>query len=68
MLDGDDVGDFAIIFMPTTIPGLVAWLIVLGILAAVVYNNQEECAQHECPNGAPAELLDNRCLCVEEAP
>lgn len=68
MIDADDLTDFAIIFWPTTITGFSLWMMVLIILGFIVVGNMNECAAKTCPDGEPAQLLDNRCLCVKEVP
>lgn len=65
MFDGDDLGDLALIFFPTSLVGLFFWLIMICIGLFVVSINKDECAQLACKNGQHAQLLDNRCLCVE---
>jgi len=66
MIDGDDVGFFAALFMPTSPFGFIIWVIVIVVMLFMVFDNENECEAMSCPNGGHAELLDNRCLCVEQ--
>lgn len=67
MLDGDDLGFLALIFMPNTVPGFIAWVAMLITVGLLVMSNMHECAEMHCDNGSQAELLDGQCLCVEAA-
>ncbi len=67
MIDVDDIGIFAMIFSPRTIPGFCLWVIGLIVLGVIVYNNANDCEQLQCKNGTTPRLMDGACLCVEAA-
>lgn len=52
MLDGDDAGFFAALFMPNTLVGFVFWVIAIVVMLFIVLGNEKECETMTCPNGA----------------
>lgn len=67
MLDGNDIDFVILAFSPTTLPGFLVWITVIIIMCFVVAGNKEKCAEMHCDNGSTARLLDDECLCVEQA-
>jgi hypothetical protein len=65
MIDDNDV-EIAILFWPSGgWIGFFLGIIVIGILAFVACQNDQECEAKSCPNGGVARLMDHECVCVE---
>lgn len=64
MIDENDFDFVLWAFWPTSLPGLIVWLVALGIVGFLWFSNEKECAQMACPEGQYAELLEGNCLCV----
>lgn len=67
MIDSDDVGHWFGYINPTTLPGLILYLLVGGILIYCCIANEAGCAKMACPEGLRPRLMDSACLCVVQA-
>jgi hypothetical protein len=64
MIDNDDV-EFAILAWPAVGPwSLALGIVVIGFMAFVACENEEECAQRECGKDTKAMIVNNECVCV----
>lgn len=66
MLDDDDLEFAFFAFFPTSLPGCLFWLVIVGLIAWAVAGNHHECAEQKCADGQVAQLLDEQCLCVQK--
>ncbi len=64
MIDDDDVTHMLLAWPVLGPVSLVIGIVVVGIMAAVSCENEEECARQKCAHGH-GKVVDNECLCVE---
>lgn len=67
MIDDDDVGFVALALSDVRGWGVIIFIVIVGVVAWVAHENEQECAAKSCESGAHAELLDHKCVCVTEA-
>ena len=67
MIDSDDVSHWFFFLNPTTLPGLILYLLVGGILVYCCIASEADCAKMTCPEGLQPRLMDSACLCVVQA-